>query len=128
MSLYRISTVSIPVMYLENIHEYTQVCVQYPHISISHNSCVHLAELQFNLCTCKGVVYYYENEHLLRCRFEHTCTLAIYYQVDLLLQALYFKAKYVIDLKPDPYTSKCKRYDSIIQLTKTMDICICNGK
>ena len=52
--------------------------------------------------TCMAIVYYCENVHLLRHRCEHTCTLAIYYQVDLVMKTVHCKAKYAFNLKPDP--------------------------
>ena len=46
-----------------------------------------------------------ENPHLVRHRSEHTCPSAIYYQVQLVTNALYYKAKYVISLKLNPTIS-----------------------
>ena len=39
--------------------------------------------------------------NLLIYRFEHTCTSATYYQIDLATKAMHLKAKHTINLKPD---------------------------
>ena len=45
-------------MYLGYSHEYTQVHVQYPYITMSHDSYVPLIKPQLKLCTQKGEVYF----------------------------------------------------------------------
>ena len=75
-------------MYFQNSHEHAQVHVQYAYIAMLHDSYHSLTELQLILYTCMGVVHYCESAHLLRYRSEHACTSAIYYQVDLVMEAL----------------------------------------
>ena len=48
-----------------------------------------------------GVVHY-ENIHLLIHKNEHICASTIYYQVDLVTKVLHCKAKYAMNMKPDP--------------------------
>ena len=65
-----------------NSNEYNQVHVQYPYMVMSPDSYIPLAEPQYNLYICMGVVYYCENVHFLRHRSEHTCASGMYYQMD----------------------------------------------
>ena len=78
---------------------FRQECVQYPYISISHDSYAPLTEPQLKLCTCMGLVYYCKNIHLLGSRSEHTCTSAIYYQTYSVMKAMSFEAKHADNLK-----------------------------
>ena len=48
-----------------------------------------------------GVMYYYENAHLVRNRHEHTCALAIYNEINLVNKAMHSKAKHTTNLNPD---------------------------
>ena len=56
--------------------------VQYMYIAQSLCLYVPLIEPQLQLCMQKGVVTYCKKVHLLRHRFEHMCSSAIYYDVD----------------------------------------------
>ena len=50
---------------LRNSNEYTEVHVQYPYIAMSSHSYIPLIEPQLTQCTDMGIVYYFENVHLL---------------------------------------------------------------
>ena len=62
---------------------------------------VPFTEPRLKLCMQVGVVHYCENAHLLRHRSEHTCSSAIYYQMDSVTKALHCKAKYGMNVKMD---------------------------
>ena len=48
------------------------------------------------------IVYFCENAHLLRHRFEQIYASAIYYQMDSITKAMYCKAKHSINMRHDP--------------------------
>ena len=76
-----------------------------------------------------GVVYYYENAHLLRNRSECTCPSAIYYKTDLVTKAVHCRVKHAINLKPK--IPKClDSVDLILLLNppKPFDIGFNSGK
>ena len=47
---------------------------------------VPLNETQLHLCVHITAQYYCEYSHLLRARYVHICTFAVYYQVDLMIK------------------------------------------
>ena len=62
MPLYSLGTVPVPVdtdIYFGNSHEYVQVHVQYPDITMSIDLYVLLMEIQLKLCTQMEVVKYF---------------------------------------------------------------------
>ena len=69
---------------------------------MSNGSYLPLLETQCNLYTSMGIVYYNGNAYLIRHKSKHTCTSTIYYQVNSVMKALNCKAKYAINIKPDP--------------------------
>ena len=66
----------------------------YSYVPLTDNSltCAHTGEL------CISV----KKEHLLIHRSDHTCALAIYYQMDSLTKAMHCKDKHAINLKSYP--------------------------
>ena len=65
-----------------------------------------------------GVVYYCENVHLLRHRSEHTSASKIYYQMESLTKALQCKAKYAVNMKPDPTLSDAEDFYPTVQFAQ----------
>ena len=60
-----------------------------------------IMEPQLKLFAHMEIVYYYESAYLLKHRSEHRYASTIYYQIDIITKAMYYKAKHAINLKPD---------------------------
>ena len=92
----------------------------YSYVPLTDNSltCAHTGEL------CISV----KKEHLLIHRSDHTCALAIYYQMDSLTKAMHCKDKHAINLKFLSHISRSRRPYFTIKSPRTISISLCTRK
>ena len=84
-----------------------------------------LTELQFSLHKHMRIIYYCENAHLLRHRCEHISGSASNYHIDSRMNAMHYKAKHTIKLKPDPTILDSGDLILPLESLKTVDTCLC---
>ena len=99
MSLFSIETVPVP--YIGEKREYTQIIPETEYIALSDNNYVPLTQVQISLCAKIGYTHYCEYVHLLKKCAEHTCMSAIYYDQESEIKANQYKTIVTFDNTPE---------------------------